>query len=139
MERMLEELGHRGQHAWDLLDRVAANTLSVAKLYHAFSHNDLEGLRSRLQAAETNTRDVDLADHVAPWTRWLADRVKQDTREHYLAHLRTMIPEGTPFRVAQFSAPAIAKWLNERTRLPQKRRQSISTSRGESRMSRRRR
>jgi integrase len=124
MERMLEELGHRGQHAWDLLDRVAANTVSVAELYHAFSHNDLDGLRARLRAAETNAQAVDLADHMGPWTTWLADRVTKDTRERYMAHLRTLIPEGAPFRVSQFTAPAIAQWLNERSRLPQKRRRS---------------
>jgi integrase len=98
--------------------------LTVAELDEAYWHNDLEGLRTRLRAAETNARPVDLAEHIASWTRWLADRVKRDTREHYVAHLRTLIPDGAPFPVAQFTAPAIAAWLNERARLPQKRRRS---------------
>ena len=131
IESMLAELGPNGQRAWDLLDRVVANTLTLPELYDAYSHNDLDGLRTRLRAAEEREREADarrrepnLDEHVALWKMWLSDRVKPDTREHYVAHLRTLIPEGAPFRVSQFTHAVIAQWLNTRTRLPQKRRPS---------------
>jgi integrase len=126
---MFDELGHRGRHDWDLLDRVATNSLSIAELYHAFSHRDLDGLRARLHAADPGAKDADLADHFAPWMQWLTDRVAKDTREHYAAHIRTLVPEGASFPVSRFTAPAIAKWLNERRQLPRKRRPGKGKSR----------
>src|SRR5215471_4380067 len=103
IERMLVELGPRGLRAFDLLDRVAANTLPLGILFDAYRHNDLSGLRVRLN-------DVDLCEHVAGWKAWLADRVKPDTSAHYLVQLRTLIPEGKPFPRSAFTAPAIARW-----------------------------
>jgi hypothetical protein len=32
--------------------------------------------------------------HMAGWQGWLADRVGDSTRAHYLAHVRALIPEG---------------------------------------------
>ncbi len=117
IERMLEVLGPHGMRAWDLLDRVAAGTLSLAELFDAYSANDLDGLRARLA-------DVDLAAHIAGWEAWLGDRVKAATRDHYLAHVRTLIPEGAPFPRSRLTAPAVAQWLATRTALVQKRRPS---------------
>src|SRR4051812_39330919 len=70
MDRMLESLGPNGQRAWDLLDRIAANTLTVGQLYDAWQMNDLQGLRERLQG------DVDLEPHITNWSARLADYVK---------------------------------------------------------------
>ena len=117
MERMLVELGPHGQRAWDLLDRLYDNTLTLSGLFDAWRQNDLAGLRAR-------QGDVDLGEHVAAWTRWLADRVAADTAAHYLAHLRTLVPEGQPFPRSQFTVPTIATWLAGRTALPRKRRAS---------------
>jgi integrase len=121
MERMLEELGPKGQRAWDLLDRVADNTLSLGALFDAWQHNDLDGLRERL-------RDVDIEPHLEGWTAWLADRVKPDTAAHYLVQVRTLIPEKRPFPRSQFTAPAIASWLATRTALVQKRKPTAATA-----------
>ena len=117
MERMLVELGPKGARAWDLLDRVADNALTLGRLYDAWAANALDTLRAELQ-------DVDLEAHVAPWSTWLGDRVKPDTAAHYVVQLRTLIPEAKPFSRARFTAPAIAAWLAARTRLVQKRRPS---------------
>ena len=131
IQNMLTELGPKGRRAWDLLDRVLANTLSLAELYDAYAHDDVDGLRLRLLAAEEAERAADerqrepeLDDHVSGWSTWLKDRVKSDTACHYVAHVRTLVPEGTPYPVSRFTTAAIAQWLNTRTRLPQKRRQS---------------
>ena len=115
MERMVEELGPNGQRAWDLLDRIADNSLSLGELYDAHARNDLAGLRAQLQ-------DVDLEPHVAPWATWLRDRVAPDTAAHYLVHVRTLIPAGKSFGRSQLTAMTIARWLTTRTALVQKRR-----------------
>jgi integrase len=119
MERMLEELGPHGKRAWDLLDRVAAGTLALPALFDAFAANDLDGLRTRLD-------DVDLTLHIAPWEVWIGDRVKSNTADHYVTHLRTLMPEGKPFLRSAFTAPAVARWLADRTALVQKRRPSTT-------------
>jgi integrase len=120
IERMLEELGPKGLRAWDLLDRVEANTLTLGTLFDAFRNNDLDGLRARLA-------DVDLGDHVDGWQQWLGDRVKRDTIEHYVTQLRTLIVEGMPYPRSRFTATAIANWLASRTALVQKRKPSTKS------------
>jgi integrase len=120
MARMLVELGPHGDRAWDLLDAVLENRLSLGTLFDAWQMDDLGGLRSRM-------RDVDLTSHIPGWLGWLADRAKPDTRQHYEAHLRTLMPEGQPFWRSQFTGPAVARWLATRTSLVQKRRPSPTT------------
>jgi hypothetical protein len=44
-------------------------------LNDAYRMGNLDELRQRMD-------DVDLADRVEPWQRWLRDRVKPDTAEH---------------------------------------------------------
>jgi integrase len=122
IERMLVDLGASGQRAWDLLDRVEANTLSLGDLFDAYRLNDLDGLRERL-------RDVDLSEHVDGWAAWLADRVRPDTAAHYVAHVRTLIPVDGSYQRSQFTAAAIATWLAGRTRLVQKRKPGKSPPR----------
>ena len=122
IERMLIDLGPSGQRAWDLLDLVEANSLSLGDLFDAYRYNDLDGLRERL-------KDVDLEPHVASWELWLADRVRADTARHYVSHVRTLIPNGTPFLRSALVTPAITAWLNSRTKLPQKRRRRPTASR----------
>ena len=122
IERMLVDLGPKGKRAWDLLDDVAADRLTLGELYDAWSTDDLAGLRARQV-------DVDLADHITGWQAWLADRVTRDTAAHYLAYLRTLIPADQHFWRSEFTGPAIARWLATRTSLPQKRAKSAKGSR----------
>ena len=122
IERMIDALGPHGTRAWDLLDAVRDGTLSLAELYDAWRLEDLDGLRAR-------RADVDLRDHVAGWQAWLQDRTRADTAQHYLAHLRTLIPEGRPFWRSQLTAPAVAQWLAARTALTPKRRPGATASR----------
>lgn len=117
IERMLIELGPQGQRAWDLLDRIADDSLSLGALFDAYRHNDLAGLRERLG-------DVDIEMHITGWCTWLGDRVRPDTATHYLVHLRTLIPEGKPYPRSQFTAATVAKLLATRTALVQKRKPS---------------
>ena len=84
IERMLVDLGPKGKRAWDLLDDVAADRLTLGELFDAWSNDDLAGLRARRV-------DVDLSGEVAGWQGWLRDRVAPETGSHYLAHLRTLM------------------------------------------------
>ena len=104
MARMLHELGPKGRRAWDLLEMVAKGSLTVPALFDAYSRNDLDGLRARLD-------DVDLAAHIPAWTAWLADRVKPNTADHYVAHLRSLMPDGKPYLRSSFTAPAVFVWI----------------------------
>ncbi len=122
IEHMLADLGPKGQRAWDLLDRVADNSLDLGTLLDAYRRNELSLLRERL-------RDVDLEPHVARWALWLADRVRPDTIAHYQVQIRTLIPAGRAFPRSKFTGPIIAQWLAERTALVQKRRPALAGSR----------
>jgi integrase len=122
IERMLVDLGPKGKRAWDLLEDVAEDRLTLGALYDAWKADDLDGLRSRRV-------DVDLASEVAGWQGWLRDRVQPDTAGHYLAHLHTLIPEARPFYRSALTGPAVAKWLATRTALVQKRAKSARASR----------
>jgi len=105
---MLHALGPKAGRAWDLLDAVVAQTLTLGELYDAWRMNDLDGLRGR-------RADVDLAAHVQAWEAWLKDRVKPGTVESYVGHVRSLMPEGKPFLRSQFTAPAVAQWLATRS------------------------
>src|SRR4051812_18480778 len=101
MARMLDELGPRGRRAWDLLDAVHDDRLTLGALYDAWRMNDLDGLRARMT-------DENLAAHIPAWRVWLADRVKASTAELYVVHLRTLMPEGKPYLRSEFTGPAVA-------------------------------
>ena len=105
MDRMLTDLGPRGKRAWDLLDALVDGRLTLGHLYDAYRLNSLDQLRERMQ-------DVDLATKVADWQDSLKARVAEDTRRHYLVHVRTLIPEGRAFWRSELSEEKCAKWLN---------------------------
>ena len=126
IEDMLEVL--RSRREWDLLDLLTSShgegrrpRLSLPALFDAYRFNDLDGLRARLD-------DVDLQAHVAGWQEWLRTRVRPDTREHYLAHVRSLMPEGQPFTRSMLTRSAVTTWLTTRTGLVQKRRKSVKRS-----------
>lgn len=58
MRRMLAEL--RGRRAWDLLEAVLDDRITLGQLYDAYALQRLEGLRAELAA-------VDLVPHVDAW------------------------------------------------------------------------
>ena len=122
MEGMLEELGPKRKRAWDLLERVADGSLALGVLFDAYSNNDLDGLRERLD-------DVNLEPYIAEWSAWLTDQVKGSTSDHYLAHVRTLIPVGKPFPRSDLNAPAVTRWLASRKALAKKRRPGKGKSR----------
>lgn len=103
METMWETLAteHR---AWDLLGPVLAADLSIGRLYDLWTEtrHDLAEMRRRL--ADTNLEPL-----VAEWHAWHAGRVKADSAAHSLAHVRVLLPEGTP----KLATKATALWLTQ--------------------------
>jgi integrase len=122
IERMLLELGPNGRREWDLLERVVDGSLPLGRVFDAWSNNDLDGLRAQLT-------DVDLTTLIPDWQAWLVDRVGPDSRDHYLAHIRTLMPEGKRYWRSSFTGPAIAKWLAARKSLVRKRQRAEKGSR----------
>src|ERR1043166_5268084 len=122
VERMLDALGPKGLRAWDLLDAVLEDRLSIGRLFDAYRLNTLDQLRAELA-------DVDLTAHIEGWQGWLSDRVGASTRERYSAHIRALMPDGQPFWRSRFTAAVVAQWLATRTALVQKRRRSLHGSR----------
>ncbi len=107
MSRMLDELGPRGRRAWVFLDAVKTGSLSVARLYDAFSSGQLDTLK-----AEIN--DVDIQSYIAEWLKSLNDHVALDTLQHYATHVRSFIPENDRFPISRLSRVELSKWLNSR-------------------------
>jgi len=122
MERMLIALGPRGKRDWEVLDAVLAEEITLGALFDAWQRDDLDGLRARL-------KDVDLTEYLGPWQAWLGDRITPDTMSHYLAYLRTLMPEGVPFWRSAFMGPTVARWLATRTSLVLKREKAAHGSR----------
>ncbi len=122
MARMLEEIGPSGRRDWEMLEAVVANRLTLGALFDAWRMNNVENLRARLA-------DEDLTVHIPVWRAWLTDQVRPQSADRYVAHLRTLMPEGRAFLRSDFTGPAVTKWLASRTALVQKRRPSSKQSR----------
>ncbi len=119
--RMLEALGPKGTREWDLLDAVLAREL------HSASCTTLG--RGRPGGPPGSTADVDLTGHLDAWQAWLGDRIADRHASHYLAYLRTLMPDGRPFWRSDLTAPAVARWLATRASLVQKRGKALRGSR----------
>lgn len=90
---------------WDLLAAVTSGRLSLGQLYDAYVTRALDTLRLRLRA-------VDLEPLVDSWiAAKRAERGDTGTFDHYLAQVRTLIPEGQPFGSADLTVPRIQTWL----------------------------
>jgi hypothetical protein len=90
MGRMIDDMGPRGRRAWEFLTPVLAKTLTVAELFDAYSREQLDQLRERLN-------DVDLEPYVESWIRTVEGRLASDTREHYELYVRSLFVEGQRF------------------------------------------
>ena len=90
MEHMLESL--RGRREWQLIEAAAFGPSSIGELFDFWRRGDdgLVELRAKLG-------DVDLAQHIEPWTRWAQRRANARTVSDYLKQLRALAPEGAPF------------------------------------------
>lgn len=107
MERMIADLGPTGKRAWDLLDAVAENRLTIPDLFDAHRMNDLDGLRARMT-------DLDLRPMVDEWERWAVGQVGAVDRKSYRRNILSMAPEAGPWWLSTFTRPACSTWLATR-------------------------
>jgi integrase len=104
MQRMLDELGHRGKQNWRLLRALIESHLELSRLYAAYSANKLEELTEQLN-------DIDLEPFVKEWLDSLKGRVSIDTQQHYETHVRSLLTEGQPFPRSELTFERITVWL----------------------------
>jgi integrase len=95
---------------WGLLADLGKGLIETADLFEPWRSNTLDAwLLTRSQA----TRDVDLQPLLDAWYRALASE-RPETAAKYRTQLRTLIPDGTPFRVTQFTKSALRVWLDDK-------------------------
>lgn len=97
------------QESW-LLDEMALGRVPVAKVYRAYAENRLPAFIVELR---DGAQDVDLEPLVGAWQKEMTRqrRPNAETRAKYLRQVRTLIPEGQPFKRSQFTKLAIMDWL----------------------------
>lgn len=103
IERMCAAL--KDAQEWDLLDRILAGRLTLRDLYAAYSANALAALKARFH-------DVDLADHLDGWQRWVVSNGgTEQTAETYRAQVQTLV--GESLALSELTKVRISKWLVE--------------------------
>jgi integrase len=106
MLRMVEDLGPRGARAWDVLKVLHDGTKTLPELhdlYHA-AKRDVAELRALL--AQT-----DLESMVESFLA--AQHCTEDTKQHYKALIRRLMPEGQRFPVSEFTSTRIQKTIDD--------------------------
>lgn len=98
----------------DVVDRLVDGTLTVPAFFalHTETKGDLRAMRARLD-------DVDLEPMVEPFYEALRGKVSDDTRDHYKAAIRTLLPEGKKYLRSQLlTQGAVQAWLDKKTTTP---------------------
>jgi len=107
MEKMLRELGRQGERAWDLLGAVTDRRLSLGRLYDAWREGRAGLDRLRLELA-----DVDLAEHVGAWDRWMTGRVSEGERARYRVMLDGFRPAKGRWMASTVTTGDCERWLS---------------------------
>lgn len=129
IDRMIEVLGPEGKHAWDVLETVTSTpprwTLSelwrrwmaVPSRVDETSGDPIEpSVDERIKALRAQLQETDLAVLVDDFYKVLtgpAGGIAEDTADHYVAAIRTLIPEGKPFYKSQLTPAALTTWLEK--------------------------
>lgn len=107
MGRMVDDLGPQGKRSWDLLAPLLTKSLTVPELFDAYSRDQLDQLRERMN-------DVDLEPQVERWLQAVEGRIAVDTREHYELYVRSLISEGQRFPRSALTHERIVHWIASR-------------------------
>lgn len=111
MERMVEHLGPRGERAWDALAVVHTNIHSVPSLYDLYGKADKDVAKLRALLVQ-----IDLASLVDSFLA--AAHCSADTKAHYKALIRRLIPEGVEFPAERFTAITLQQTIDEANASP---------------------
>jgi integrase len=106
MQEMIEALGVRGARAWDVLDKVHDGSLTLASLYDHWrdAGRDVDTLRQ-------NLANADLEPMVEAYLK--AATCSEDTKDHYRALIRRMMPEGNVFPVSRLNTAIVQKTIDD--------------------------
>lgn len=113
MERMLHQLGRQGERAWDLLEAVNRPTnepgprITMGQLYDAFNQGSKGLARLRAELA-----DVDLAEHIGAWDRYLTGRISPGERVRYRAMLDRFRPAKGTWMASTVTTADCERWLS---------------------------
>jgi integrase len=115
IDAMVLALGPEKSRAWDVLERLTAKPprLTLALLFDIWQSCDRD-----LRAVRAKLDDIDLEPMVATWAKELANPARglaPDTREHYVAAVRLLIPKGTPFLRSDATSILCETWVAEMT------------------------
>lgn len=130
MDRMIEQLGATGKHAWDVLEAVTGtpqrwdlSTLYARWLAAPVTRHDPRtgkpidpSADERIAYLRAQLSDVDLSPLVEDFRRaMLAPQsgVSADTASHYESAVRLLIEEGQAFALSALTAAALTEWLEE--------------------------
>lgn len=109
---MVEELGRKGQRAWDILDRVTASPpkLALEQLWDWWvaDNRDLSKIRSRLA-------DEDLALRIPAWRKAVLLEAGDDTAAHYEHAVRTLADKDGEIRLSRLTTERLIAWLADLT------------------------
>jgi integrase len=128
IDRMIEQLGAKGKHAWEILEAVTSTparwTLSdLWRRWSAVTSDRVDGetgdrqdpsIDERIKALRTQLVETDLEPLVEKFRKVMegpSSGISADTAAHYVAGIRTLIPKGTPFYRSQLTAAALTAWI----------------------------
>lgn len=127
IDRMVEQLGPEGKHAWEILEAVTSTpprwTLSALwrrwcvvppRVDEATGEPIEPSVDERIKALRAQLQETDLEPLIEDFYKVMigpAGGIAPDTAAHYRAAIRTLIPKGTPFYKSQLTPVALQKWI----------------------------
>jgi integrase len=106
MQDMVDSLGPKGARAWDILSLLHEGVLTLPQLFDRWveSKRDLTSLRSSLRA-------IDVEPLVEQYLK--AASCSEDTKSHYRALIKHLIPPGKPYPIGSLTRERVQKMIDE--------------------------
>lgn len=128
IDRMIEQLGAQGKHAWDVLEMVTVTPprWTLSELWRRWSAVTTERVdgdsgereepspAERIKALRAQLVEIDLEPLVDKFLKVMegpSSGISADTAAHYVAGVRTMVPKGQPFYRSQLTPSALRAWI----------------------------
>ncbi len=128
IDRMIEQLGAQGKHAWDVLEMVTSTPArwTLSDLWRRWTAvvsdrvDEKTGVREepsvdeRIKALRAQLVETDLEPLVDKFLKVMegpSSGISADTAAHYVAGVRTLIAEGKPFFRSQLTPVALTAWI----------------------------
>lgn len=101
--------GNRDKHLW-LLTEMVEGRLAIIEAYRAYQTNTIDHFLTEKKGAAT---DRDLEPFIEKWGAEMirVDNPVEKERGTYHTQVRTLMPEGQPFRASRLTKDVIRDWL----------------------------